>query len=406
MTGVAILGYGVVGSGTARLLTNGSEGIVRRTGVSPVLKRIVDIRPFPGDPFSDLITSQFEDVLLDPEIRVVVETIGGIGAAYQFTRQALASGRHVVTSNKELVAEHGPELLALAENHRVHYLFEASVGGGIPVLHPLNHCLHANEIHSVAGILNGTTNYILTRMEQAGIPFSDALSEAQSNGFAEQSPTADIEGWDSVRKLAILSSIAYERFIPWREIQVEGVTGVRPEQIGLATRAGAHVRLLARSARQADGRLSASVLPVALSRAHPVCSAAGVNNAVAITGDAVGTVMFYGPGAGALPTASAVVSDVLECLLTPNQSKRAKWQPLSGGALTPFAVHEVQVLVKKGHALAAALEANGYTARHADVNADVLWFGSERTLREGHLSLALERTGMPHDAGWIRYVPG
>ncbi len=409
VAGVAILGYGVVGAGTARLLTAGCEGMARRTGTSPELLHIVDIRTFPQDPLEGLVTADFDAVLADTRVRVVVETIGGTGAAYAFSKRALASGRHVVTSNKELVAEHGPELLALAASHGVRYLFEASVGGGIPIIHPMRHCLAANEIHTVAGILNGTTNYILTQMAQEGMSFSAALSEAQAHGFAEQRPEADIEGLDACRKLAILSSLAFGTAIPWREIHTEGIAGVDAAGIDTASKAGAQVKLFARASQTADGRISASVQPVALSRTHPVCCASGVFNAISVDGDAIGTAMFYGPGAGAMPTASAVVSDVLECLGGEETLPHMAWPPMSAGRMIPYELQPVLVLgprtAEPETGLDTVLAASGCPGRPCGSGEEVLVFGENGTLTEGRLAEAAAAFGgLP--SGWIRYIPG
>jgi|LSQX01.1.fsa_nt_gb homoserine dehydrogenase len=409
VAGVAILGYGVVGAGTARLLTAGRAGMADRTGVSPELLHIVDIRTFPQDPLEPLVTADYDAVLADPRVRVVVETIGGTGAAFAFSKRALASGRHVVTSNKELVAEHGPELLELAASHGVRYLFEASVGGGIPIIHPMRHCLAANEIHTVSGILNGTTNYILTHMDQDDMSFAAALSEAQAHGFAEQRPEADIEGLDAGRKLAILSSLAFGVAVPWREIHTEGIAAIDAAGIDTAAQAGAQVKLFARASRMADGRIAASVQPVALSCTHPVCCASGVNNAIAVEGDAIGTAMFYGPGAGALPTASAVVSDVLECLGGEDSLPRLVWPPMPAGRMVPFEAQPVLVLgmrtAKPEKDLGAVLAAAGYGGRPLGDGKEVLVFGEDGTLTEGILAGAAAACGgLP--SGWIRFVRG
>lgn len=411
MAGVAILGYGVVGAGTARLLTTGREPMRGRTGLDLELRRIVDVRQFPDDPLASLMTSDFSDVLADPEIRVVVETIGGIGVALKFTRLALTSGRHVVTSNKELVATHGPELMELAAESDVQYLFEASVGGGIPIIHPMRVCLAANEIRGVSGILNGTTNYILTRMELAGIPFATALKEAQEHGFAEQNPEADVEGTDACRKLAILSSIAYGGFVAWKDIHTEGISQVDADLIDIASSACAQVKLVARSHRTSDGRIAASVSPAALSRTHPVACASGVNNAIAVVGDSLGTVLFYGPGAGALPTASAVVSDILECLEHGKADRRHVWPSLPDHAMLPFAEHPVRIL--------AHLKPDGSTGMHVrfakhgvrcrafGTQDDVLLCGGDDTLTEGILDQILAASRTETAAGtfrWIRYI--
>ncbi len=408
MTGVAILGYGVVGSGTARLLTSGAEGMRLRTGTEPRLRRIVDIRSFPGDPLEPLITPAIDDVLVDPEIRVVVETIGGVGIAYEYTKKALMSGRHVVTSNKELVACHGPELMELATENGVRYLFEASVGGGIPIIHPLRVCLAANVLNGISGILNGTTNYILTRMEQADIPFETALAEAQSHGFAESRPEADIQGLDACRKLAILSSIAFGGYVRFQDIHTEGIERVDADRIATAAIADAQVKLLAKSVRMPCGRIAASVMPTALSRRHPASCASGVFNAIAVDGDAIGTAMFYGPGAGAMPTASAVVSDVLECLGRDGPDPRDCWPALPEGSMMPFEEHSVQILLRLppdgSSPLRAALEAEGVSCR--SIGSDgVLLFGEDETLTEGLLAEVIRNMdGEGAAPCWIRYV--
>jgi len=223
MVNIAVMGYGVVGSGVVEVIRKNSVSISKKAGQEIRVKKILDIRDFPDSPERDLFTKNPDEIFDDPSIGIVVETIGGIGAAYEFTKKALSKGKNVVTSNKELVATHGPELLKLAKENGVNYLFEASVGGGIPIIRPLNRCLAANEIHSIIGILNGTTNYILTQMKRQGKNFDEALKEAQQKGYAEADPTADIEGHDACRKIAILSSIAYNEFVDYKKIHTEGI---------------------------------------------------------------------------------------------------------------------------------------------------------------------------------------
>jgi homoserine dehydrogenase len=336
-----------------------------------------------------------------------VETIGGTGVALKFTRMALTSGRHVVTSNKELVATHGPELMELAADHGVQYLFEASVGGGIPIIHPMRVCLAASEIRGVSGILNGTTNYILTRMEQAGIPFATALKEAQDHGFAESNPEADVEGTDACRKLAILSSIAYGGFVQWKHIHTEGISQVDTDLIAIAASACAQVKLVARSRRTSDGRIAASVSPVALSLKHPVTCASGVNNAISLDTDALGLVLFFGPGAGAMPTASAVASDILECLGCTTNDRRHLWPSLPAGAMLPFEEHPVRILARTKPGTSSDLQARigerGISCRAVGTHSDVLLCGENDELTEGLLAEIL--SGM--EAGsfrWIRYI--
>jgi homoserine dehydrogenase len=311
MINVAILGYGVVGSGVVEIIKKNNMSIAKKAGSEIYVKKILDIRDFPDSPDSDLLTKDPDDVFEDPSIDIIVETIGGVRIAYEFTRGALMSGKHVVTSNKELVATHGPELLKIAKENNVNYLFEASVGGGIPIIRPLNRCLAANEIHSIAGILNGTTNYILSRMKKEGKDFDTALKEAQQNGYAEAEPAADIEGHDACRKIAILSSIAYNEFVDYKNIYTEGIEKISLTDIKYAESLNYAIKLVAMSEKKEDGIL-ARVSPVLVAKSHPLYNVEDVFNAVVVEGDAIGQTMFYGRGAGKLPTASAVVADIIE----------------------------------------------------------------------------------------------
>ena len=256
MIEIAILGYGIVGSGVAEVVDMNAAAIRRHTGQHIHVKRILDVRDFPGDPYEDRLTKDAELVFGDPEIRVVVETIGGTRIAYDFTKRALSAGKHVVTSNKELVAAFGPELMDLAHDNGISYLFEASVGGGIPIIRPLHKCLAANEILSIAGILNGTTNYILTRMQQEGVGFDAALREAQEAGYAEKDPTADVEGHDACRKIAILSSIAFDHFVDYRDVRTEGIVALTQTDMAYAASLGTRIKLVASCRRLEDGRLA------------------------------------------------------------------------------------------------------------------------------------------------------
>ncbi len=315
MINIAILGFGVVGSGVAEVCRMNNESIRRRAGKAITIKKILDLREFPDDPLADRITHNADDILNDPEIAVVVETIGGAGFAYDMTKRALKAGKHVVTSNKELVAKHGPELMALAHQNNVNYLFEASVGGGIPIIRPLHKCLAANKIENIIGILNGTTNYILTRMEESGITFADALKEAQELGFAEQNPAADVDGIDACRKIAILGSIAFGEYIDSDKIHTEGISSITVRDMKYASALGCKVKLLA-SLKRRPGKLADMIVaPMLLPASHPIAVAQGVFNAILINGNALGEAMFYGQGAGKLPTASAVVADVIECVM-------------------------------------------------------------------------------------------
>ena len=325
MVNVAILGFGVVGSGVAEVLATNGPHIDQKVDDLIRLKYILDVRDFPDSPFADKVVHDFSVIENDPEVSIVVETIGGAKAALDFTRRALRAGKSVVTSNKELVAEHGCELLKLAAEKGVSYLFEASVGGGIPILRPLNQCLAANEIEEITGILNGTTNYILTRMIRGGLSFDAALKEAQANGYAEQDPTADIEGHDACRKICILASLAFGRHIYPRQVPAEGITGVTLSDVAWAEACGKKLKLLGRAIRQADGRVCAYVSPHLVDVENPLAGVEDVFNAIAITGNAIGDAMFYGRGAGKLPTASAVVADVIDAAKHRDEKKRVFW---------------------------------------------------------------------------------
>ena len=325
MVNVAILGFGVVGSGVAEVLATNGPHIDQKVDDLIRLKYILDVRDFPDSPFADKVVHDFSVIENDPEVSIVVETIGGAKAALDFTRRALRAGKSVVTSNKELVAEHGCELLKLAAEQGVSYLFEASVGGGIPILRPLNQCLAANEIEEITGILNGTTNYILTRMIRGGLSFDAALKEAQANGYAEQDPTADIEGHDACRKICILASLAFGRHIYPRQVPAEGITGVTLSDVAWAESCGKKLKLLGRAIRQADGRVCAYVSPHLVDVENPLAGVEDVFNAIAVKGNAIGDVMFYGRGAGKLPTASAVVADVIDAAKHRDEKKRVFW---------------------------------------------------------------------------------
>ena len=325
MVNVAILGFGVVGSGVAEVLATNGPHIDKKVDDLIRLKYILDVRDFPDSPFADKVIHDFSIIENDPEANIVVETIGGAKVALDFTRRALAAGKSVVTSNKELVAEHGCELLKLAQEKGVSYLFEASVGGGIPIIRPLNQCLAANEIEEIAGILNGTTNYILTRMIRAGLSFDAALKEAQQNGYAEQDPTADIEGHDACRKICILSSLSFGRHVYPSQVPTEGITGVTLADVAYADACGKKFKLLGRAIRRPDGKVCAFVAPHLVDVENPLSGVEDVFNAIAVKGNAIGDVMFYGRGAGKLPTASAVVADVIDAARHKDAKKRMVW---------------------------------------------------------------------------------
>ncbi len=326
MIQVAILGFGVVGSGVAEVIRRNNGPISARAGAGIEVKYILDVRDFPDSPYADRFVKDFSVIEQDPEVEVVVETIGGCAVAYDYTKRALNAGKSVVTSNKELVAEHGFELLHLAREHTASYLFEASVGGGIPILHPLTQCLAANRLTEVQGILNGTTNYILTRMITDGISFEEALKEAQQRGYAEHDPTDDVEGIDACRKICILATIAFGRHVYPRQVPTEGITKITLADVSYADAAGMKVKLLGRAIRQPEDRVMAYVAPHFVPVSDPLASVEDVFNAITVRGNAIGDVMFYGRGAGMLPTASAVVSDVIEAARHVRTRRFLSWE--------------------------------------------------------------------------------
>jgi len=313
MISIAVLGYGIVGSGVVQVIDKNSSRISQNAGQEIRVKYILDIRDFDDCPYKSLFAKDFETIVNDPEIAVVVETIGGVGAALTYTRRALEAGKNVVTSNKELVAEYGSELLKLAMDNEVNYLFEASVGGGVPVIRPLAGCMTANIITEIYGILNGTTNYILTDMEKNGADFTTALHEAQRKGYAESDPTADIEGFDTCRKICILSSLAFGRHIFPNQVSTEGISGVTLKDIHYAAKLGYEIKLLGRS-RSIGEKVSVYVAPHLIDKNNLLAVVDGVMNGVVIRGNAVGDVVFCGAGAGKLPTASAVIADIIDAV--------------------------------------------------------------------------------------------
>ena len=312
MIQVAVMGYGTVGSGVVEVIEKNKAEINKKSGEDIHIKYILDLRDFPGDPYADKVVHDVEQILTDPEVKIICETMGGIKPAYDFTRRALLAGKSVCTSNKELVATHGPELIRIAHENKCNYLFEASVGGGIPIIRPLNYSLTAEKIDAITGILNGTTNYILTKMEKEGADFDDVLKEAQEKGYAERNPEADVEGYDACRKIAILSSLMCGKNVKYEDIYTEGITQITATDFVYARKMGKTIKLLAQS-KEENGRFYAMVAPFMISRDHPLYMVNDVFNAVCVHGNMLGDSMYYGRGAGKLPTASAVVSDVVDC---------------------------------------------------------------------------------------------
>lgn len=324
MINIGVLGYGTVGSGVVEVLRTNQESINKRAGEEINIKYVLDLRDFPGDPVQDKIVHDFDVILNDPEVKIVVEVMGGVEPAYTFVKKSLLAGKSVCTSNKELVAKHGSELLKIARENDINFLFEASVGGGIPIIRPLNSSLTADEIDEITGILNGTTNYILSKMTNEGLDFDTVLKDAQDKGFAERNPEADVEGYDACRKIAILSSLAFGNQVDYEDIYTEGITKITAEDIKYAKKMGKVVKLLASSKRVGDS-FYAMVAPFMLDGEHPLFSVNNVFNAIFVHGNVLGDAMFYGSGAGKLPTASAVVADVVDAAKHLNRNIMQLW---------------------------------------------------------------------------------
>ena len=325
MIHVAVLGYGTVGSGVVEVIETNKAAINKRASAELNIKYILDLRDFPGDPYESKVVHDYNIILNDPEVTIICETMGGINPAYDFSRKALLAGKSVCTSNKELVAIHGAELIGIAKEKHCNYLFEASVGGGIPIIRPLNYSLTAEKIDSITGILNGTTNYILTKMDKEGADFEDVLKEAQDKGYAERNPEADVAGYDACRKIAILSSLMCGKNVKYEEIYTEGIRKISPADFQYAKQMNKSVKLLAMS-RDTERGFFAMVAPFMISREHPLYSVSDVFNAVYVHGNMLGDSMYYGRGAGKLPTASAVVSDVVDCARHQGKTVMCFWE--------------------------------------------------------------------------------
>ena len=325
MVNIAVMGYGTVGSGVVEVINTNGKRINQRIGEELNIKYVLDLRDFPGDPVQEKIIHDFETIVNDDEIKIVVEVMGGIEPAYTFVKRCLLAGKSVATSNKALVAKHGAELLSIAREKNINFLFEASVGGGIPIIRPLNSSLTADEIEEITGILNGTTNYMMTKMFYDGADYDTVLKEAQANGFAEQNPEADVEGYDACRKIAILSSLISGQQVDFEDIYCEGITRITVEDMKYAKEMGMTIKLLASSKRQGE-KLHAIVAPCLIYPEHPLYSVDGVFNAIFVHGNVLGDAMFYGSGAGKLPTASAVVADVVEEAKNLNRNVMTMWK--------------------------------------------------------------------------------
>lgn len=325
MISVAIMGHGTVGSGVAEILTTHKQKLFKAVGEELYVKHILDLREFPDSPLADRFTKNFEDIVNDIEVRVVVEVMGGTNPAYDFVKRCLQAGKSVVTSNKELVAKHGAELLAVAKENNANFLFEASVGGGIPIIRPLSQCLVANEVDEIAGILNGTTNFIFGKMINDNMDFSDALKLAQDLGYAERNPEADIEGHDACRKICILASLAFGKHIYPDNVYTKGISEITLDDVKYADSLNYVIKLIGDVKKTEDGKLDILVAPMLLSKDCILSDINDVFNGILVKGDCTGDVMFYGKGAGKLPTASAVVADVVDCAKHLKARKRIFW---------------------------------------------------------------------------------
>ncbi len=344
---VAIMGYGVVGSGVASLLKKNHEHIVKKSMQDAMeLKYILDRRTFPGDPYEHLVISDFAKIVEDDEVKIVVETMGGLHPAYDFVLASLKAGKSVVTSNKELVAAKGCELLKVAEENNVNFLFEASVGGGIPNIRPIRQCLAANDINEIAGILNGPTNFILTKMISDGMTFDEALLLAQKNGYAERDPSADVDGFDACRKICILAALCFGKHVYPDSVYTEGIRKIALADVEYARAWGGVIKLIARAKLLEDNRVAVMVSPAFVQNHSQLASVDDVFNAILVRGDAIGDVVFYGKGAGAMPTASAVVADVIDCARHMSGKKFFGWQDSEDGYVASYLETESSVYIR------------------------------------------------------------
>ena len=349
MVNIAVLGYGTVGSGVVEVIKTNGVLINQRVGDEIRIKYVLDLRDFPGDPVQEILVHDFDVILNDPEVRIVVEVMGGVEPAYTFVKKCLLAGKSVATSNKALVAKHAAELLSIAREKNINFLFEASVGGGIPIIRPLNSSMTADSIEEITGILNGTTNYMMTKMFYEGADYDEVLKEAQAKGYAERNPEADVEGYDACRKIAILSSLISGHQVDFEDIYTEGITKITKEDMMYAKAMGMTIKLLASSKRQGDC-LSAIVAPYLLKKDHPLYNVNDVFNAIFVHGNVLGDAMFYGSGAGKLPTASAVVADVVDAAKHLHRNIMTIWRSTKLN-LVPIADTSKQFFVRiKGNA--------------------------------------------------------
>ena len=356
MINVAIMGHGVVGSGVAEVLLKNADSIAKKAGKHIEVKRILDLREFPDSPLADRFTKDFNDILNDEEISIVVETMGGLNPAYGFVKSCLENGKSVVTSNKELVAAKGDELLAIAKKNNLNFLFEASVGGGIPILRPLDQCLAANEVYEIAGILNGTTNFMLTKMIEDNMGFDEALKLAQDLGYAEREPSADVDGHDAARKICILASLAFGRHVFPDQVHTEGIRNVSLDDVKAASMMGGVIKLIGRAKKQGD-KINCIVAPMVVTEENLLAQVRDVFNGIMVRGDVIGDVMFYGRGAGKLPTASAVVADVIDEVKHIHARKYLSWDNGAPDYVLPYETDSTAAMVRMNGADPAELTA-------------------------------------------------
>lgn len=341
------MGYGTVGSGVAEVIANNHESIVKKSSQPELeVKYILDLRDFPGDVNEKKMIKDFNIILNDPEVAVVVETMGGLHPAYEFVSSCLSAGKSVVTSNKELVAAKGDELLKIAKDKNVNFLFEASVGGGIPIIRPISQCLAANRIDEIAGILNGTTNFILTMMIDKNMSFEDALKLAQDNGYAEKDPTADVEGHDACRKICILAALCFGKHVYPKDVHTEGIAKITLTDVEYVRSWGGVIKLIARASRVGEDKISAMVSPALVKNSSQLAGVNDVFNAILVRGDATGDVVFYGKGAGKLPTASAVVADILDCARHMTERKDFGWESGTDNYVVDYTELETALYVR------------------------------------------------------------
>ena len=359
MISVAIMGHGVVGSGVAEILTTHKQKLFASIGEEIYVKHILDLRDFPDSPLADRFTKDFNDILNDIEVRVVVEVMGGLNPAYDFVKKCLKSGKSVVTSNKELVAAHGAELLQIAKDENVNFLFEASVGGGIPILRPISQCLVANIVDEIAGILNGTTNFILTKMIEDGMEFDAALRLAQELGFAERNPAADIEGHDACRKICILASLAFGKHVYPDSVHTEGITEITLEDVKYAEAYNCVIKLIGKVKRLDNGKIDIIVAPMFVPDKSQLANIDYEFNGIMVRGDCTGDVVFYGKGAGKLPTASAVVADVVDCCKHLKTRKFLFWTDGNGENIIPYTESVTAMYIRANTTMEVAQEVFG-----------------------------------------------